>query len=70
MVKTWSSQDQGETSCPKCGAVYKVTVQRFPVRDNDYHDCNVCGHRMASWNDTHVPSYTLIRDPEKESPAG
>lgn len=61
MVQTWGTADRGEVSCEKCGAVYKVTVHRFPMRDKDYFDCNDCGHRMASWNDTEVPSYRQIK---------
>jgi len=70
MVKTWSSENAGETPCPKCGTRYRVTVTRLPARDHDHFDCNVCGYRMDSWNDTHVPSYVQISGPEKESPAG
>ena len=64
MVKTWSKEERGETACSQCGAVYRVTVHRFPVRDHDHFDCNVCGHRMNKWNSTEAPSYELTRKPE------
>ena len=70
MVKTWSQADRGEEACEECGAVYQVTVMRFPMRDKDHFDYSVCGHRMASWNDTESPSYSLVRRPDEESPAG
>ena len=65
MVKTWSTADQGDTECPKCGARYKVTVTRFPMRDHDHFDCNVCGYRLDEWNSTHAPSYEQISGPTK-----
>jgi predicted nucleic acid-binding Zn ribbon protein len=60
MVATWRAEDQGEVSCANCGARYKRTVTRFPVRDNDYYDCEQCGHRMDEWNSTQAPSYEYI----------
>ena len=60
MVKVWSSGSGADATCKSCGATYKVTIHRFPMRDNDYFDCEICGTRMASWNDTAAPFYELI----------
>lgn len=60
MVSTWKTEDQGEVSCSNCGARYKRTVTRFPVRDHDHYDCDQCGHRMDEWNSTHAPSYEYL----------
>ena len=65
MVATWKSEDQGIVTCPECGAKYKKTVMRFPMRDNDHFDCNDCGKRMDSWNGTHVPTYTKVAEGEE-----
>ena len=69
MVKVWGKEERGETTCKNCGAVYKVTVYRFPMRDSDHYDCAVCGERLATWNDTEAPSFELLHGPEgSESP--
>ena len=47
-------------TCPECGSVYEVTEYKLPVRDNDSFNCS-CGHEMASWNGSRVPSYRLIQ---------
>jgi len=60
MVATWKTEEQGTVACDKCGARYKPTVTRFPTRDNDHFNCEVCGHRMDEWNSTHAPSYELV----------
>lgn len=65
MVKTWSTASRGETTCEKCGRVYEVKVTRFPMRDKDSFEC-ACGNQIDSWNDTHVPIYTLISGPTKD----
>ena len=59
MVKTWNSGPGADHTCEHCGAVYEVTIHRFPVRDNDSANCEVCGKEMASWNDTAVPLFKL-----------
>jgi hypothetical protein len=64
MVQTWHS-DPGEThTCPHCGAVYEVTVQHLPDREQDDAYCDVCGEVMAEWDDTAVPAFRLIEKPE------
>jgi predicted nucleic acid-binding Zn ribbon protein len=69
MVATWKTEDQGEVACDQCGARYRKSVMRFPMRDKDHFDCNDCGNRMDEWNGTTCPSYDYL-GPKKESPAG
>jgi hypothetical protein len=60
-MQTWTTQNAGEVICEGCGAVYAVSITRLPCRDSDYFNCELCGHEINRWNDTKVPSYTLIR---------
>jgi len=34
---------RSQTTCKKCGSVYKLTVTKFPVRDTVSIDCTACG---------------------------
>jgi len=67
MARTWKSEPQGEVECENCRSVYEKTMHRFPMRDSDSFNCEVCGHVMDSWNSTHAPSYKLKtrREPPK-----
>jgi hypothetical protein len=65
MVQTWQKEQRPNETCTKCGAVYAVTVTRFPCRDQDSFHCKVCGQLMNEWNDTESPSYRLIQSPGK-----
>ncbi|WP_072389481.1 hypothetical protein [Hyphomicrobium sp. CS1BSMeth3] len=67
MVQTWGTGDGGTASCKKCGAEYKVTVKRFPMRDSDKFNCEICGELMNEWNSTQVPMYELISKPASSS---
>lgn len=69
MVKTWGKEKGPDFTC-ECGAVYEVTVQRFPGRDSDKKHCSVCRKLIASWNDTYVPTYTLKFDPRQAEEKG
>jgi len=59
MVKTWASGQGGDVTCAKCGSVYAVTIRRFPHRDKDSYNCDVCGYLLDEWNSTSVPFYEL-----------
>jgi hypothetical protein len=59
MVKVWEKGTGPDFTCPECGAVYEVTVHRFPVRDADSAICEVCRQKMAEWNSTSAPSFKL-----------
>jgi predicted RNA-binding Zn-ribbon protein involved in translation (DUF1610 family) len=59
MVKTWSSEQGADETCPKCGSVYRVTVSRLPSRDSDRFVCEVCGEVVKSWRGTHSYEYEL-----------
>ena len=59
MVQTWQSEERGEVTCPKCGAVYEKKVHRIPMKDVDSFNCVTCGELIDRWNSTHVPNYTL-----------
>lgn len=62
MVQTWGQSDGGVETCGECGARYKVTIHRATTRDKDEAHCHKCGHLLRAWNDTHWPSFVLIRD--------
>jgi hypothetical protein len=59
MVQTWSSSDGADVTCEQCGSVYSVKIFRLPAKDHDSFSCEVCGHLIRKWNDTHVPEFTL-----------
>lgn len=60
-MKTWTNKDAGKETCPNCKSVYEVKITRFPLRDKDSFNCQVCGYEMESWNDTEVPNFTLVK---------
>jgi predicted Zn finger-like uncharacterized protein len=59
MVKTWTSEEKDDVTCPKCQSVYAITVHRFPAKDNDSFRCQVCGELLREWNSTFAPEFTL-----------
>jgi hypothetical protein len=54
-----------ETTCKKCGSVYKLTGTKFPVRDPGSIDCIVCGVELMSWSGSTDWSAELIEKHEK-----
>jgi len=62
MVQTWKQGDGGIETCKGCGARYKVTIHRAPMRDKDEFRCYKCDHLIREWNDTAWPSFVLIED--------
>jgi hypothetical protein len=50
--------------CPHCGALYALTYLRHSKSDNNSAKCAVCGHVMAEWNSTNVPTFKLVHRPE------
>jgi hypothetical protein len=67
MVKTWHSGPSGTFNCQYCGALYEVTITRFPTRDKDDAICQCCHEVMAEWDDAAVPSFKLIEAPKKQA---
>lgn len=61
MTGTWKTTEQSDSTCKKCGAVYKSTVTRLPAREQDSFSCTECGVEMDKWNGTHVPTYILVK---------
>ena len=59
-MKTWTTENAPDETCPKCGSVYSVTVSQLPTKDQDFFNCEVCGFEMRRWNDTRFPSFKLI----------
>jgi transcription elongation factor Elf1 len=51
--------------CPHCGALYEITYEKkAPSHDNHAADCQVCGKRMDSRNDSSIPCYELVKMPD------
>jgi len=50
-MATWTTDDQPDEKCPKCGAQYKVTVTQYPVKERDSFHCT-SGYEMRTWKDT------------------
>lgn len=65
MGKTWSSEKGTDAVCEICKSVYSVEIYRLPTRDSDSFSCEICGHLMRRWNDTRVPSFTLLKTGKK-----
>ena len=64
MVATWKTGPGGRHTCKEFGAVYEITLHRFPIRDRDSADCDVCGTLMREWNSTTVPEFKLVKRPD------
>ena len=64
MVKVSGIGDGGEFACPHRGAVYAVTIHRFPEREVDSAKCDVCEEVMTEWNSTSAPSFKLKSTPK------
>jgi len=58
-MKTWSSGRLPDETCPACGSVYTVTVERFPAKDKGRFKCEVCGEVVREWHDTYDWTYVL-----------
>jgi ribosomal protein S27E len=54
-----------ETTCKKCGSIYKLTGTKFPVRDPGSIDCTVCGEELTRWTGSTDWSAELIARHEK-----
>ncbi len=54
-----------ETTCSKCGSIYKLTGEKFPVRDPGSIDCSVCGEELKRWSGSTDWTAELIEKHEK-----
>lgn len=52
-------------SCGSCGARYRRTDYKHPVRDSDSYSCRRCGNEMASWSGGVIPTFELLEDDNK-----
>jgi len=59
MVRTWTTGETEDFTCPHCGSVYAVKIWRSPAREVDSADCEVCKKTMKNWNSTDNPTFTL-----------
>ena len=41
---------EGDITCSKCGAKYKLYKIKIPMRDKDSERCVICGNTLISWN--------------------
>jgi predicted Zn finger-like uncharacterized protein len=48
MVQVWKSGSGEDFTCPHCGAVYAVTINRLPAKDSDDVNCLERGKITAS----------------------
>lgn len=53
-----------DTKTCECGAVYEVGSVKFPVRDQDSYDCDVCGKQLDKWSSSRIPTFKLIKRPD------
>ncbi len=65
MVKVWGEGGGADKECDACGSVYAVTYQRFPSRESDGFNCEICGKELERWNSTHQPDFKLIKPGKK-----
>jgi hypothetical protein len=49
----------------KCGAEYSRTDTKFLITHKGDAACEVCGAIVESWDSTHVPSFKLIKRPDR-----
>lgn len=63
MVGVWESGPDGIHKCPHCGALYEVTIDRFPMREAGQVKCDECNNIMKKWNSTSHPTFRLIKRP-------
>jgi len=52
--------------CEKCGAKYKITKIKIPMRDKDSIECNHCNSTIISWNGGVMYTDKEISGPTKE----
>jgi hypothetical protein len=51
-----------------CGAIYRETSVKFPLRDKDKFNCERCGTLIKEWNATTSYSYELLSPAEPKKP--
>ena len=61
MPEAFHGRPGGNYTCSNCGAVYEVSYVRLPNREVDKAICDCCAEELASWNDTVIPKFKLIR---------
>jgi DNA-directed RNA polymerase subunit RPC12/RpoP len=47
--------------CTKCGAEYEIGKIKYPVRDKDSIECDICGTKLISWNGSTAYTAKLIK---------
>lgn len=65
---TWGSQTTYERTCPKCGAVYKVTSVSYPARERGEKICS-CGKLLQEWHGSTDYLYELKKPAPKKRAA-
>ena len=68
MGQPWSRSPAADQTCPNCGAVFQVLIERIPHKDRESFDCTECGTEVDEWNTTELRFYTL-KHPGKQSPS-
>jgi len=59
-----ATMEQSTFNCPRCGALYAVTVgQRIAVESGSSR-CNVCANVMLQWSTASPPTFRLIERPK------
>ena len=49
-----------------CGAEYNRADTKFLITHKGNASCEVCGSILESWDSSHVPSFELIRRPDRK----
>ena len=50
-----------QKTCDKCGSIYELEEHKIMSRDNDSLDCDICGHKLISWNGGCIWTSKLIK---------
>ena len=65
MTQVWRAPELNEFQCCQCGALYELSLARIESSCRDEAVCQVCNRVMTEWRGTLVPSYKLMRRPDR-----
>ena len=56
--------EQSTFNCPRCGALYAVTVGQRVAVESGSTRCKVCASVMVQWSTASPPTFHLIEKPK------